>query len=336
MFLGSGVGLGGRKLARQRILAALAACALAVGACTALPDTSGYTAASLQLKSAAAAAGTALSAELGRMAGQVPESRRADATAIATNFDAAWKTTVDSLGALGRYAESIEEVTRAGNGGGEAARGVAASVSSLAGALGVVPGAALVGVATDTFALLNTQIANIRAARSLERSLDIADPLVQDMANVVAGQIGTARTLFTQAIDFQRSALDFSVDDISGLDSQLQQMENEAAITLAGLAAQGASEDRRRSAEAALKRVRDGRAALAPRMTAYAAAREALAARARAGAELFAASERALASWRESHQKLVRAIRERRPVSFQSLAAASEDIRTLIERWRDL
>jgi hypothetical protein len=324
--------IGGRK----RILTALAAAGLATAGCTALPDTSGYTAASLQLRTSAAAAGSALGAELGRMTELLPAASRTEAAGITANFNAAWGTTVASLGALGRYAESIEQVTKAGNSGAAAANGVAESVGGLAGALGIVPGAALVGVATDTFAFLNSQIANIRAARSLERSLDLADPLIRDMSNVVGGQVAAARSLFQQAIEMESRALDFGVDDIAALDSSLEAMEAESARTVAALAAQGGRDDQRRIAEADLKRIRDGRAAIAPRMTAYRAARAALAARAQAGNELFAATDNALATWREGHSKMVRAIRERRPVSFESLTAAAQEIRELTRRWRDL
>ncbi|HYJ52469.1 MAG TPA: hypothetical protein VEW04_04795 [Allosphingosinicella sp.] len=323
---------GGRKTK----LATLAALGLATASCTALPDTSGYTAASLQLRTSAAAAGSALSTELGRMTELLPAARRPDAVSIAGQFDEAWATTVASLGALGRYAESIEAVTKAGNNGAAAANGVADSVNGLAGALGIVPGAALVGVATDTFAFIYSQIANIRATRSLERSLDLADPLIRDMSNVVGGQVTAAKALFQQAIQLEGQALDFGVDDIAALDADLETRENDAARTLAALAAQGGRDDARRAADAELKRIRDGRAAIAPRMAAYRTARTALAARARAGNELFAATDNALATWREGHTKMVRAIRERRPVSFESLTAAAQEIRELSRRWRDL
>lgn len=323
-------------MARYAGRLALVVLVFAASACTSLPDTSGYTVASYQLKSAAAAAGSALHTELARTAEQLPENSRARATELAVRFDAAWATTVRSLDGTARYAESIEELTKAGNSGGERARAVADSASDLAAAIGIIPGAPLVGVATDTFALLNSAIANIRAARSLERSLVIADPLIGDMTNVMVGQVGTARQLFENALELQRVSLEFSVQDIAELDTELALLEVETARTLAALSTAAGREAERRDAEADLKRILDGRAALAPRMSAYWAGRETLAARQRAGRDLFDATDRALAAWRESHQKTVRAIRDRQPVSFQSLAAAGEDIKDLIERWRDL
>lgn len=323
---------------RRVIVASFSGALLALtAACTTLPDTSAYTAASVQLKSSAGAAGSALHGELVRLADQVPPGQRERATRLASDFDTEWQKTVNALQALASYAESIEAITKAGNSGGEAARGVAQSVSTLVDTLGVTVGAGVLSVATDTLALLNTALANMRAARSLDRSLEIADPLVQDMAVVVAAQVDQARGLFANAIDAQRQLLNTGeIEDFLRLDGQLAAAEGLAALRLAALSEQADREAERRAAAAELERIRGGRAALAPRLAEYRAALAALAARQRAGAELFAATGLAVASWREGHEKMVRAIRERQPVSFQSLAAAATEVRALVERWRDL
>ena len=72
---------------------------------------------------------------------------------------------VASLDAATRYAESIEAIAGAGNKGGESARGVADSVATLAGTLGLTLGAPT-AVAANTGAFVYEQIARIRAARS--------------------------------------------------------------------------------------------------------------------------------------------------------------------------
>jgi hypothetical protein len=255
---------------------------------------------------------------------------------MATGFNTDWQTTIHALDAMAHYAESIEDLTKAGNSGAEGARGVAASVSGLANSLGIVPGAAAVSVATDTFALLNTTLANMRAARSIERSLDIADPLIQDITGVVTAQVAHAKDAFGNAIQIERDLISDEMEEVLRVNHALEEADSRAALRLAALNRTPTRDADRAAAEADLKRIRDGLAALAPRMNAYNAAVDALAARERAANELFAATEAAIASWREGHQKLLRAIRERRPVSFQSLAGAAEDVRGLIERWRNL
>src|SRR6185369_17259879 len=99
----------GRKLSRIALILVGAATV----ACTTLPDTSAYTAATLQVKNSAAAAGGALQSEIVRMTERLPESDQPRAKDLGTRFDAAWQKTVGSLDGLGRYAESIEEITKA-------------------------------------------------------------------------------------------------------------------------------------------------------------------------------------------------------------------------------
>ncbi|MXO58779.1 hypothetical protein GRI89_04395 [Altererythrobacter salegens] len=308
----------------------------AVTACTALPDTSGYTLASYQLNSSAAAAGKAVDNEFDRMTGLLPEGRQQQARDAKGRFDVAWGSTTKSMGGLARYAESIEELTDAGNTGKEGAQGVFQSLSTLANAVGILPGGAVVGVVGDTLALANSAIANVRAANSLEKSLTAADPLIADISTVVAKQVDTARAQFDAALTVQEGSLEFSVQDISPTDERLAEQEKNVAARLAALSGDTAREAERKAVAAELERIRAGREALAPRMTAYHGAMDALEARKRAGHDLFDATKQALAEWRESHAKVVRAVNERKPVSFASLMAASEEIKELSKRWREL
>jgi len=324
--------MGARKIL---IACASATWLAALTSCTTLPDTSGYTAASYQLNSSTVAAGKAVESEFDRMTLLLPPDRRVEAQNQKGRFTAAWATTTKSMGGLARYAESIQELTDAGNKGREGARGVAASLSSLADAVGILPGAGVVGLATDTFALVNTAIANARAASSLKRSLAAADPLIADIAVAVDGQVDTARAQFDAALQIQRGTLDFAVQDILPLDERLALQERPAEVALAR-ATDANREAERHVAAANLERIRLGRAALAPRMTAYHQALDALDEREQAGHDLFDATEKALAAWRESHSNVVRALEERKPVSFASLMAASEEIKELSRRWREL
>lgn len=309
----------------------IAAAFVGTASCTSLPDTSGYTEATLQLRQSAAAAGGALRTELARTGAQVPAGPQREAMQTATGeFDAAWGDTIESLAAMGRYAQAVQDLTAAGNQGGESARQVSQSVLSLAGAVGLVPGAAIAGVATETLALLNSAVANVRASRSLGRSLAAADPIIKDIGAHVVTQVGTARLLFGALISQQRGALDFGYSDVRDVAAALREAE---AGAVARALDPGSAGDQ---VQPYLTRLRDARAVLAPRITAYDGALADLAARERVGLELFDATEAALQSWADSHSRMVTAIRERRPVSFESLLSAGQEIRSLVQRWRDL
>jgi hypothetical protein len=299
-------------------------------ACTSLPDTSGYTAATFELKQSAVAVGDVMHTEMARTAAQIPgEGNQARLAAAAANFDTAWQVTVTSLSAMGDYARSVEELTNAGNHGAESAQQLSQSVLALAGAVGFVPGAAVAGTVVDTFARLYGEVANIRASRSLAASLAAADPIMQGIAGTVSGQVDEAEGIFNQLISQQRRQINSAFDHISNLDAELQRQE----IEIVGSASQGSGGS---ALQANLTRLRDARALLAPRVAERQAALDAVAARERAGRNLFVATRTALHNWGESHSRLVKAVQERRPVSFQSILAASQDVRSLIQRWREL
>jgi hypothetical protein len=78
------------------------------------------------------------------------------------------------------------------------------------------------------------------------------------------------------------------------------------------------------------------RARLAPHMEEYQARVTDVRARQRAGLAVFAAAESTLASWATSHEALVQAVRERRPVTMDSLKESVREVRSLIQEWRSL
>jgi hypothetical protein len=315
---------------RSKAKLAVTALLAGVAACTSLPDTSGYTAATFELKQSAVAVGAVMQTEMARTAAEIPgDNNRDDLTAKATAFGHAWGITVTSLAAMGDYAQAVEDLTNAGNHGAQSAQQLFSSITPLARAAGLLPGADVVAAVGDTVSTIYTQLALVRASHSLERSLTAADPIMQDVARGVTGQVNTAEHMFNVLISQQRLDLDVAFGPISDLDTNLQGQEIEATRRATNPAAGS-------SLQADLTRLRDARALLAPRVAEYQAALDAVAARERAGRNLFLATRTALQNWTESHSRLVTAVRERRPVSFQSILAASQDVRSLIQRWREL
>jgi hypothetical protein len=309
---------------------AIVAFVAGAAACTSLPDTHGYTVATLALKQNAVAAGDVMHSELARTADQFPEGPDRNALkAKVEEFDTAWQVTVASLAAMGEYAQAVENLTKAGNNGAQSAHELSDKVLSLAGTVGFVPGAAAAGILADTFSSVYREVANLLAARSLEASLAAADPILQGIAGKVSTQVGQAEQTFNALISQQAGQVDIAFTDVHDIDAALGRAEDDATRSAASGNSGGAL-------QANLTRLRDARALIAPRVAEYQAARDAVAARERAGRNLFLATRTALKNWADSHSLLVTAVRERRPVSFQSLLAAGEDVRSLIQRWRDL
>jgi hypothetical protein len=78
------------------------------------------------------------------------------------------------------------------------------------------------------------------------------------------------------------------------------------------------------------------RAQIAPRIAEYEAKLHLIRQRDKAGRSVLGAAENAIAAWGAAHQQLAEAVKERQPVSVESLTAAVVEIRTLIQRWREL
>jgi hypothetical protein len=316
-------------------------------ACAALPDTSGYTAATIQVKQAVAAAGDAVAAEIEAGAHAVPKesSNRQVLLNNAGAFRAAWENTVGSLDAMVSYAESIESIVDAGNKGVESAEAVAGAVQRLANAIVMDPvtGATkeTFDTATTTVSFIYGEIAKARAAESLEKAISEIGPAVVGLNQLVQLQLKEARRLFVLSVGLERDEL--RTGEAFGqwlkMDRQLSQRER---VLLAQLTDLDTAETRparapsRDEISKQMKNIESDRKYLAPKLAQFQELNSALTRRDRAGLALLAASETALRAWAAAHDKLVRAVAERKPVTMESLNSAVVEIQKLIQRWREL
>ena len=305
--------------------------------CATLPDTSGYTTATIQLKQALATAGNVVETEL-ESAGTVAAKRIKE-------FQNAWKATVASLDAMITYAESIEHIVDAGNKGAESAKQVADSVKKLADAVKVdaMTGAAgeVFGVAADTGAFVYGEIAKIGAAKKLNEALSKAGPWVVRINNMVQLQVEDAGRLFHRQIKDQFDGLKTGTDTGYGdwlkinkaignaqLEAikEMSKLFNTSPIDLVAV----------NNLQAELVQIQKTRNQIAPHLIEYETKLAEIRKREKAGLNIIRASENAIAEWGTAHQNLVRAVKDRKPVSVESLTMAVIEIRTLIERWRKL
>jgi hypothetical protein len=348
---------------------ALVGCLL-VG-CTALPNTSGYTAATIQVKQAVATTGSVVEAEL---ASAISAGATTASATRVERFKQYWKQTVASLDAMVAYAQSIEQIVDAGNKGAESAKQVAESVRSLVDAVKVdaKTGAAakVVELSTQTFAFVYGEYAKFLAAKSLEEALDRVGPSIARVSTLVQAQIADADRLFAEQIGAQALELKGDYGDWIKQGDRLKAMQQTAATRLLGLIEPVSPSDKDHMTEAVKKiegsgwdnmtaRQREARVEqyrneqikqletaisqmettgkqIAPHLEEYKAQLSQIRQREKAGRSIISASENAVAAWSTSHQELVQAVKERKPVSVESLTAAVVEIRTLIRKWSEL
>ena len=311
--------------------------ALLISGCTALPDTEPFVNASLQLRSAFSAGGDAVEEELTNMEG---------GEKYADQFHKEWKERIAATDALVTYADSLKSIVDAGNQGKESAARMAGALQELAQAAGIVlpPVDAAASVLTEGAEFIYAQIALTKAASSLEESLQRAQPAVERIAEILELDLkATDDILAVATADIQSSLeIKYNVEMAARLKLLKEQKEiykkiqQDEELLAGGEIMDGsgtvvvmnryeqrlleldkllATTDRwykpmRKQTEAAKKRGQSAR-------------------------QLIAATRYALDQWAISHQQLVLAVKERQPVSVDSLVDAAREIQRLVRKVRE-
>jgi len=238
------------------VILVLAGCLLA--GCTPLPNTAGYTTATIQLKQAVAAAGSAVDAELrsealpgisieaaqrklaGMGGGDASNSESTDDTSAgsspapdADKFKQSWDMTVKSLDAMVVYAQSIEGIVDAGNQGAESAKHVAASVANLLSAVDVTGVASKkTELVTDTGAYFIGEGTKFVAGKRLEETLDSAGPVIAAVDAAVQQQMENAERLFKYSIMQHKKNLRLDYQGWTKQEKYLDEKQMNAATEL--------------------------------------------------------------------------------------------------------
>jgi hypothetical protein len=316
------------------------------GGCTSLPDTRGYTAATIQVKQAVATTGDVVEGELRAAidAGATtanPESVK--------NLKAAWVATMRALDAMVAHAQSIEQIVDAGNKGAESAKQVADSVKNLVDAVKVdaltSASATVLQLSADTVAFVYGEYSKHVSARSLEEALEKFGPSIAKITTLVQAQIADARRLFVEQIEAQVQLLQTQAqtsEDASRRFGDWIKRHGELDVTAAQatqLLIRGIKNNKPddiAKAKVMIADVETGQKMIAPRLAEYEAKIQPIRQREKAGRSILGTAENAVAAWGVAHQQLVKAVKERKPVSVESLTAAVAEVRTLIQRWREL
>lgn len=300
---------------------ALATALLGTGmaGCTTTPDVGPFVDSSAALHSAMVSTGNSVAFEL-----EVNElSDRSKA------FTQAWATSIEATEALVAYAESLEQIVSSGQQGKQSVEKLTDAASSLAGAAGIVlPATGIVGLASDTAALVYGHIAQARAAKSLQEALADMQPAVDAIAAHIAGNLSdadailqTASTLHIQNMERDRQTeLGFRL----ALIKERRKLYGRDPASLS-------QNDRKRLQE--LDEMIDATDSwYRPLQDEINTARVRL----MEGRRLIAAAADATSQWAITHRQLLAALQAKRQVDTLALMDSVGEIRELISRMRDL
>lgn len=295
-------------------LSTVCAAAMVVLACGALPDAGKLTDASIQLRSAVVATGSAVETEL-------KVANRGD---TAGEFAKAWRTVDQSCTALVGYAEALGGIVQAGKDSADAARKLGDAGQNLAMGLGLTT-TPVVKELIPLAASVYGQIAQARAARSLEESLVRMQPAVDEMAGLVASQLSLAQDILVAANLrnglLARTAYQKDEGYMRTLQSQREVLYQKGALT----ASTGQQLEQIDRAERIVRTRLDSRDQL------LAAGEQRL----RQNTQLIDSAKRAVLDWADAHRQLQVAVRDSRSVDPKALAASIEELRTLVIKVRE-
>ncbi len=306
--------------------------------CTTLPDTSGYTIATIQVKQAVATTGDVVKEEL--ISAINAGATSADNRAV-NDFEKVWAVTLHSLDGMVVHAQSIEEIVDAGNKGSESAKAVADSVKNLVDTVKVdtISGttAKVFELSADTVAFVYGEYSKHVSASSLEDALEKFGPSISKITVLIQAQIADARQLFEEQIVAQNLKLETHLKygnwikrygELDTLTAQATQLLVQAVKT--------DNTSKITKAKTMLADLDLASKTIEPHMAAYKLEKDAIHQREKVGRSIIGSAELAVAAWGNAHQQLVKAVKERKAVSVESLTATITEIRTLIQRWREL
>jgi hypothetical protein len=294
--------------------------AVALAACTAPADPRPFADATAALSSAVKASGQAVESNL--RASSLPNADEA-----ADRLRQTWSVRVAVMEQAVTYADGLRQIYNTAADSGKIVRQIAGDVTAIAAAAGLVmPPAAAIGAGVDGVALIYQNINNARAANSIQESLEFADRALTGIAQHLERDTSNLRDIL---VAVREQAVDDVIDEDAGLTNRFQAARDELARLTAAPSNLSAEELQRvsvmtelASSQAALLVAREAR--LAQTQSQFAAQMQ-----------LIDAAGSALTDWAAAHRRLVLAVRERRPVSVDSLVQTTTELRELIRKVRE-
>jgi len=275
---------------------------------------------SIELHSAVAASGSAVTFELRQMQGGETQAER---------FAKLWPVRVQATEALVQYATSLKAIVDSGQQGQAAARGVANGLTALSRDVGItLPAAGVAGVATDTAAFVYGQIAAVRASRTLAEALKNAQPVVDRITVLMAQDLEKAGELLKAANADVSAELEIARQVEIGFRNEL--LAERKGLYARGLQGLGnADKARLKEIDALIASTESWYGPLQAQL-------EQIQTRLVTGERLIAATAQATLAWSATHRQLLAAVEEKRPVNPVALASAITEVQDLIRRIRAL
>lgn len=310
------------KLLLPALLALLTGCAT-------LPDMTPYRDATLQLRSAVVAGGSAVQSGLESAAAsyEVGDPTAKQIKEVSDRFNTEWRARIEGADALLAYTEAVTDIVRSGTEGAASARSLADALAGLATGVGIVlPPAGTVATVTDIAAFVYGHITVARAAKSLDQALQSAQPVVDRVATLLSQDLQASQDILHAARRLQATALALKYNEET---AYLKTLAGERKTIYGKGTLTPADEKRLRQIDALFDATREWREPMEQ-------AQAEMDAEYRLRIQLIHATQAAVAEWATAHRSLAAAVREKRTVNVEALVQATLEAKELVRRLRAL
>ena len=301
-----------------------------LGGCASLPDVQPFTEATVGLRSAVSASGSAVVGELQRV-----DIAGVDRSAAA--LETAWEERNKLFTGLVEYGHSLREIVAAGKSGAASALAVADSVQNLAATAGFAApgGGAAAGAVTDAAEFIYERIAIARAAGDLEEALAEVQPAIERIAEEIAKDMGDLDDLIRVASRAQQNAVQESFQREIAMREVLLGKREEILADLQLALEQGRSPTALPKTQE-LEAVDELLASVSEASEPMESKLAGIAERERLGRRLIHEIQAGVVDWAMAHSRMLTAVRTKQLPSVAELKEAAERIKSIVEKFQEL
>ena len=167
-----------------------------LAACGTIPDLEPYATSTAALHSAVSSSHDLLYKELSTLQGFYPDD--SEFAKFPEHFSKAWQPRIQVMEAMVTYSDSLAAIAQAAKDGQKNAASLAESLQTFVGAAGGPIGLAASPVGAKIFTALSTAVIEIQASGKLEEAVSAADPVIQEVSDLILKDYADLETLLAQ------------------------------------------------------------------------------------------------------------------------------------------
>lgn len=182
--------------ARAFVRGNIASLCLTLAACGTVPDLEPYAQSTAMLERAVSSSHDIVHRELASLQGYYPDDL--EFSDFPQRFSSAWQPRIEAMGAMVSYSDSLAAIAQAARDGKHNASTLADSLQTLVGAAGGPIGMAASPAGAKVFEALAAAVIEIRAAHDLDKAINVADPIIQEVSHLLIADFSSLETLLSK------------------------------------------------------------------------------------------------------------------------------------------